>query len=35
MDKRALITGASSGFGKIFAYELAKMGFSLVLIACH
>lgn len=31
--KTALITGASSGFGEIFAYELAKKGFSLVLIA--
>lgn len=33
MPKTALITGASSGFGKIFAYELAKKDFSLVLIA--
>lgn len=31
--KKALITGASSGIGEIFSYELAKRGFGTVLIA--
>nr|WP_041928110.1 SDR family oxidoreductase [Mesotoga prima] len=31
--KKALITGASSGIGEIFSYELAKRGFGTVLVA--
>jgi len=31
--KRALITGASSGIGKVFSYELAKRGYETVLVA--
>lgn len=33
MDKIALITGASKGIGKALAYEFAKNGYSLILIA--
>jgi short-subunit dehydrogenase len=29
----ALVTGASSGLGKVFAQQLAQMGFSLILVA--
>jgi hypothetical protein len=33
MEKLALITGASKGIGKALAYEFAKHGFSLLLVA--
>ncbi|MFA5323385.1 MAG: SDR family oxidoreductase [Smithella sp.] len=33
MNKRALVTGASSGIGKHLSEELAKKGYSLILVA--
>lgn len=33
MDQYALITGASSGIGKEFVYQLANFGYSFILVA--
>ena len=33
MIMRALITGASTGFGKCFAKKLSNMGYDLILVA--
>ena len=33
MIMRALITGASTGFGKCFAEKLSNMGYDLILVA--
>ncbi|MDD4848490.1 MAG: SDR family NAD(P)-dependent oxidoreductase [Bacteroidales bacterium] len=33
IDKKALITGASSGIGRAYAYEMAKRGYSLLIVS--